>query len=478
MISFRARKSKLEWARILSALSFFFSICSCSQSPSSSHSLPSAEELGAPAGGYRLYRVITHMHSPYSWDACDGEGISSQGVLNASCLRHLRDALCENRIDFTFLTDHVDRMQDYDFSSLLLYQEGDTLSGTAGVDRNALGNCENGFSPQVSVGFESRLMALGMSQHLSDDIDERGDLYEVESAEIVGRLRDETSALVAIPHTESRSIELIQALGPDVIEIYNLHANLSPLIREQDLGLPPLEHLGSILTYLLDPWGELNPDYAFLHFFAWPGVYFEKWAALIASGLQVGGIVGSDSHENTFPQKSSDGERVDSHRRFLRWISNHVLATEGSLETIRSALRAGHSWMVVEALGSPVDFDFTAERLSDSVFASTGDTISLAGGELSFNVVRPSLHSDSPGAENFTQDDLILRLIHVGNDGVEEPVGSATGSSLNVIVTEAGSYRAEVRIVPRHLKRYLGQFRSLGETSYPWIFTNYIHVEP
>jgi hypothetical protein len=450
---------------------------SCAPAVQSSRSLPSTEELGNPAGGYRLFRVITHLHSPYSWDACDREGLSSDGTLNSTCSSHLREALCLNRIDFAFLSDHPDAMQEQEIEDLLLWKEGDVRTGSGAGDRNKLTDCENDFEPQVAAGFEDQLMALGMRSHLSTDITERTTLYQGESAELASRLKAEAGALVAIPHTESRSIDLMDTLNPDLIEVYNLHANISPQIRQQSLGLAPIEHLGGVLTYLLDPFGELNADFFLLHFYEWPQIYFQKWAGLIARGKRVTGIIGSDSHENTFPQRASDGERVDSHRRLLRWLSNHVLATEGTLESLQEALREGRSWIVAEVLGSPVGFDFTATRISDGAEVATGSALALASGGIELHVSRPALHADSPGSESASGDRLELSLWRVRADGTEERIARTQSGSLSYIAEAAGSYRAEVHVVPTHLKRYLGEFSALAEKSYPWIVTNPIHLE-
>ena len=80
--------------------------------------LPSARELGTPHG-YELARTIMHLHSPYSWDSCDKKGLIG-GQVNAECLADLRFALCEDRVDFAFLTDHTNAMVDYEFDELLI----------------------------------------------------------------------------------------------------------------------------------------------------------------------------------------------------------------------------------------------------------------------------------------------------------------------------------------------------------------------
>src|SRR5690606_20830362 len=78
--------------------------------------LPPSGELGAPRG-QAIARMILHLHSPYSHDACDGAGLSGS-TPNASCLADLKRALCQNHIDFAFLTDHPSHMAEYGFGQL------------------------------------------------------------------------------------------------------------------------------------------------------------------------------------------------------------------------------------------------------------------------------------------------------------------------------------------------------------------------
>ena len=42
--------------------------------------------------------------------------------------------------------------------------------------------------------------------------------------------------------------------------------------------------------------------------------------------------------------------------------------------------------------------------------------------------------------------------------------------------TQAGAYRAEVRLTPRHLRGYLSTYEALADREYPWIYSNAIYV--
>src|SRR5476649_2795365 len=63
-------------------------------------------ELGTVRGAH-YERVITHFHTPYSFDACDGKGLALDGSVNLSCLHDIKAALCINHINLTFNSDHV-----------------------------------------------------------------------------------------------------------------------------------------------------------------------------------------------------------------------------------------------------------------------------------------------------------------------------------------------------------------------------------
>lgn len=439
-------------------------------------SLPDSSELGNPRG-LRMARVITHYHSPYSFDACDKAGLSAD-VPDAGCLLNLKYAVCMNRIDFLFLSDHPSEMERFEFDKLLLKEEGDALVNTAGglPYVNRLGSCQNGFTPAIMAGFEGRLLALGMDQHAAASVADRGTLYNEETSAARAQLQSASNAVVLVPHTESRSVELIRDIQPDGIEIYNIHANLDPKIRKKDLGLKPFEHIPGILTYLVDPYKDLNADFMFLQFMEVSGIYFRKWNELIAGGLKLAGYGGTDSHENTFPQSASDGERLDSHRRLTRFMSNHLTVASLDPGTIRSALKAGKGWLVFEGLGSPVGMDLSATPASGGgTTAGPGETLSLGGGSAVIRVSLPALHRDSPRGDD--EPEIRVELKRVLSGGEDAVVASASGASVELTTSQAGAYRAEVWIRPLHLRDFVSGFEELAEKEYRWVVTNHVYVE-
>lgn len=446
--------------------------------------LPDSKTLGHPRG-YRMARVITHYHSPYSFDACDQVGLSNN-VPNPTCLVDLRKAVCSNRIDYLFLSDHPDSMQKFDMQELLLKNENDTLLfEERGLPyANQMSGCDSGFVPTVMAGFEGKVLSLGMTQHLSTSVTERTVLYGGESFDLRMRLRVESDAIVWIPHTESRSLETIQAIAPDGIEIYNIHANLDPKIRKKFLNRSPFEYLPSILTYLVDPYRKLHPDYMFLHFVEIHPTYFEKWNRLVYAGsFKVAGFGGTDSHENIFPQIASDGERLDSGRRMTRFMSNHLLVHDLKPDSIKNALRKGQGWLVFEGFGSPMNMDFSARpeltRMGateiESVEIGPGEEMRLKGQSARITVRLPVLHDDAFHGSEIPM--IRIELKKVIQEGKDLTVATSENSDLSWVTSEPGAYRAEIWIKPLHLRDLLDDFPELIEREYRWIVTNHLYLE-
>jgi hypothetical protein len=436
--------------------------------------LPNANELGTPRT-LQIARTITHFHSPYSYDACDKTGVVN-GQLDQRCLNSLKYAMCKSRVNYLFLSDHPENMANYGMQDLLLHDSTkDTLILKAGLPyANQVGSCDNQFTPTLLVGFESKLMAMGMTKHLDPDIAIRTGLYNEETNAIKGRLDTETEAIVAIPHTESRSFNLINTIDPHAIEIYNIHANVDPKIRNKDLNWSPFEDLPGILTYLFDPFKQLIPDFMFMHFVSIHPIYFTRWNQLVSAGKKVAGIIGTDSHENIFPQGGSDNERLDAHRRLARMASNHVLVNSLDADSVKTSIKAARFWTVFEGLGSPVNMDFYSEINGSTV--GVGDTGSIGAGNATFHVIAPTLHSASPRGNKAPEIRVVLKKVNA--DGTDSAVASSIGTNLSYETTQTGVYRAEIMIRPHHLKEFLSDFSKLSEDEYYWIITNHIYVTP
>jgi len=443
-------------------------------SPAFDKTLPPSSTLGAPRG-YRIARTIIHLHTPYSWDGCDKNGLNADGVTpNEACLSQLRAALCKNRVDFALLSDHPDNMHKFEFPQLLLNQSGDQLI-TSGADTiaNQLQCQESDSSPIVTVGFEDQLMSTMMTKHPSATQAARyTDYTGTATAAQVTNLKTAAGAVVFVPHTESREVSAIQALGVDGIEVYNLHANLDPKIRSTYLGLDHFDGVMDILSYWLDPYQGQEPDLAFVSFLRIAEVYMTKWNTLIGQGQQLMGIAGSDSHQNVFAYMARDGERLDSHRRLLRWFSNHVLVSDMSYASLKSALQNKRSWIAFEGLGTPYGMDFYAQTGTTQV--GPGGTMTMVSGQTTITVKLPSLHSASPtdGAHPLIK----IRLRRPQADGTAPIVAETINTDLNYTVWQTGAYRAEIVMIPFHLSGFLGHARNQLAKEMPWIITNHLYI--
>jgi hypothetical protein len=455
-------------------LIFFLGLPACAN-PEWSTEIANSKELSPPTG-FEIARTLIHLHTPYSYDACDKKGLNEDGTPNLECLGHFRNGLCANRVDFALLTDHPKSMGSTGFQSLLLAGGNDTLAPDSSAPIfNQLSDCNNGHQPQLSVGFEGQLMPVLMQNHLETEEALRLELYQKNDSTTVTRLKAESNALVFVPHTEKWSINDLEALGVDGIEIYNLHANLDPKIRDPYLKLGRFDPALNLLPYWIDPYKEEYPDLALLSFLEWSTVYAERWDALLARGQKLMGIGGCDSHENTLPANAWDGERLDSHRRLMRWVTHYILVAEKNWSEVRTALENRRAWVVFEGLGTPVGFNFEA---------ATSEASATTGGELSFDpaltrivVTLPTLHALSPQVSNVRPSlKILLRKIDTHRQS-SDIVATSIDESLTFEGVEPHSiYRAEVWMTPRHLSSFLNFDYNKATQEFPWIITNPIWI--
>jgi hypothetical protein len=459
----------------------FLSFCAIACSKMApSPGLVNTQELGT-VRGYHLERVITHIHTPYSNDACDSNGMNADGTLNLECLHDLKRALCENHINLSFSTDHVDHMAQQDFENLLLLESGESVITNASGDRVASSiPCKDGFNVVMAPGLEGKLLALGMEKHITGTVEDREAVYGGDGASDKTTLESSiasggSNALVAIPHTESRSLDLLRTLNPSAIEIYNLHANLDPKIRKASLGFKPFEHVAKFMNYLMDFFNTQNADYLFVEYFQMSPVYFSKWNTLLAEGVSVTGLAAHDSHENVFPQKASDGERLDQHRRMTRMFSNLVMTTTTGIDAIKTAIRDGKVYFVLEGLGSPVGLDFHAD-VNGSV-VEMGSIAPIGAGGTSIVFQQPTVLSSFPGMDSDESPEIISELHFIDSTGAESVVARSTERTLVYANPPAGHYRVHVMMKPLHLEDFVIK-DDYVERYYPWIITNPIKVVP
>ena len=418
--------------------------------------------------GLRVARTIVHSHSLYSHDACDGKPLLN-GAPNEKCLSQLKEGLCKARVDVLMLTEHISELSTTDFEKLLLLRAGDDAVLKGGNKVAARFKCPDALRPLMAVGAElSATMPLGLEKHIEGDVSKLKALYGGSDTSLDTKLRA-AGAVLYQAHTESKPLAELQQHKLDGIEVYNLHANLDPTIREKYLGLPKLGYINDLAPFFGKDDTAPEADLAFLSFFVPSGNAIKKWSSLL-SLRHTAGVLGTDAHQNVLPIPARDGERMDSYRRMFRWFSNHLRVSDVSMDKIKEALRLGRGYMVFEVMGTPQGFDFRAEA---------GGKVLEMGAEVSASAA-PELVVTLPSVLGLlamaTPPDLDLRLLHVDTAGLEKVVAQGK-STLRFKPTAAGAYRAEVYMSPRHLAPYLGPTPSKYIKRLVWIYSNPIYVK-
>ena len=411
--------------------------------------------------GLSARRGLIHLHSPYSHDACDGEGLI-EGEPDEQCLAALRYGLCATAMDFAYLTDHPAHAAEQTYEELLLIRDDDTPVEQDGSVIAKRLHCDDGHSVLWMPGIEDELMPVGLERHAADTVAERSELYNASTAEALAAAR-EAGALVMMAHTEGRersSLEMLVDAGLTGVEIFNLHAMFDPDIRSEDLGLDALGWLKDIAPFTSAD-GTAEPDLFFLAVLAEQHPSIAHWDAL-QQRAPVVGVAGTDAHQNVLPVLLRDGERGDSYRRMMRWLSNHLLVSGDAPSDHDAALAAGRAYVVFEILGTPSGLDFHLAQ--DDTIYEMGSRPNLAGGTLSLTC--PSLSESSPRGD--VDPDIQATIF---KDGSVWQSGCGEFS-----VEEPGVYRVRIDITPWHLEDFLGEEPEPWLAPRPWIYTNTITV--
>ncbi|HEY4244310.1 MAG TPA: hypothetical protein VGM88_31065 [Kofleriaceae bacterium] len=432
-------------------------------------------ELSGFTRGFTPVRGIVHLHSVYSHDACDNMPRDpSTGVVNEPCLQDLRDGLCADRIDFAALTDHDASMADEDFPTLFSMRDDDeAILGDDGSQIGSKIHCANGHTVMVSVGGENDVMPVMLDRHPdAATIQARHDIYNGYDAATMDELRA-AGALAWIAHTEQHPIEDLRALLPDGLEVYNLHANLDPTIRETYLGLDPAGAVQAVANFVDTQPGHPEPDLALLSFLTPSGPAIDRWNQVLADGRHVPATAGSDAHENAFPFILADGERGDSYRRVLRWFSNWVLVADRTDPAqIKAALAGGRMFAVFEIMGTPFDFDVSAADDANHTY-ELGDTAPV-GSTITVHVPDATKFVDVLDGQPMPE--VTGHIIYIGPQGAQE-VATGPGPFLTAPMSAAGAYRVEVTMIPHHLKPFLGDLvTTIDTTEFPWIYASPIYA--
>lgn len=418
-------------------------------------------------------RGLIHLHSPLSHDACDGQGYNEEtGDLDEDCLADLRAALCTMRIDFAALTDHDSFLADQEFEETYLQREDDELvRNTAGEAIASRIRCADGHEVMWTVGSENALMPIMIDRHPAGTIEERKNVYNSNDAATADAFR-ELGGLTFLAHTESKDINHLRTVGLDGLEVYNLHANLDPNIREDYLGLDGPAGFRSALDFASQEPEGPEPDLAMLAFLEPSDVALETYDTLLGEGHRLTGTAGTDAHQNVLPVLFRDGERGDSYRRMISWFSNIALVeTKGDPAALQEALDAGRSFVAFEIMGIPEGFDMRASADGKPTL-EMGDEATSADG-YTLQVTTPAVRSRDP---RLPTPDVRVSILHIDAEGRRE-VATGTSGEVTVALDAPGAYRVEVYITPKHLEPYLGDLGpEHAQKELPWIYANPIYV--
>ncbi|RLB45446.1 MAG: hypothetical protein DRI90_28440 [Deltaproteobacteria bacterium] len=427
------------------------------------HVLPS---LQTSLRGMLDVRGVIHAHSVYSHDACDGEPRDEEtDGINEPCFDDLRRGLCQSRHDYLMLTDHPDSFERTEFPDVLLYRsdQDDELVERGGQAVANWAACPDDTPPTlILAGTEGGMEPVGLEGHVADTVEERAEVYGAATSEAVDILQ-EHGAVVLLQHTEDWTPNQIIDLGVDGFEMFNLHANMY-------LGAGAIT---SLLMKIETPEQLPHPDLILLPIINEDPVYLDIWSTVLARDAHRVTIIATDIHRNTLWRELRDGERIDSYRRAFIWLSNHLLIrpeADGSWDDrhLKEALSSARLYGVFEILGYPDGFDYHALQGGD--LREMGTELSLAAG-VELTVTMPWVRDLDP---DYAQPELTIRVLKAEEDGWD--VVAESDTDLQHTVTEPGAYRAEVRMVPRHLEPFLSTYADLAGEDFVWIYSNAIYV--
>ena len=423
-------------------------------------------ERAPNARGFLDRKGLIHAHSAYSHDACDGAPVDENGERDLVCLQDFRDGLCAAKHDFVFLTDHSDSFANTPFENALLHQEeaGDRWIFRDDEPVASWASCAGGHQSLMMAGNEGALMPVGLERHIATQ-DGGNDLYGQNTSEARAAMRD-AGAIILQAHTERFDANGIIDQELDGFEMYNLHANT-------------MSNTGIALELLLrNREGDPNlpaPDLFVLSFLAPDPRYLDTWGQVAFRGHRHVTTMGTDCHRNTFKATLSDGERGDSYRRMMIWLSNHLLIrpnADGSWDdqNAREALRAGRLYGAFEVFGAPTGFDFHYQA-EERAFEMGEETAWLPTGE--FFARRPFLMKLP---DDVSPPAVSMRLLQADAAGWHL-VAASDAEELRYVPNESGVFRLEVWIQPAHLEKWMGadDWNVVGR-EHVWVYSNPIFL--
>jgi hypothetical protein len=350
---------------------------------------------------------------------------------------------------------------------LLIRGDDEPVMGPGGTPIASWMRCPDGHRVLILPGVESgEMMPLGLEEHVPG-------AYGSAMPAAFQQIKD-AGALAWVAHTETRTLAELATLGLDGIEMYQLHANLDPDLREDYLGLDPGGFIAGVSPFFFGSQPTPVPDLAPLGFLV-PNEPSIVALETLGQSQRLTISAGTDAHQNVLPNKASDGERIDSYRRMLRWFNNRVrLAGPLTPASAKAALRAGNNHIVFESFGTPIGFDFflKTEQQGDVITEMGAEVVLGAGARLV--AVLPRLDPRSPQGD--VPPGIEGRLYRATADG-RELLKTWSEGALELAAPGPGVYRVEVWISPRHLAPYLGDVAAnYTETPVPWIYSGALFV--
>jgi len=186
---------------------------------------------------------------------------------------------------------------------------------------------------------------------------------------------------------------------------------------------------------VLTSWEDYSEE-VFLNILTRPGYSLAKWDGLSQTRRLVG-IAGNDAHQNL----EVFGHQLDPYALDFKFVQTHILAPHLEVDTLLSALKAGHAYLSFGLLADATGFQFCA--MKETLLAIMGDEVARVPGLV--------LCARTPQNGWF-------ELYRNGRK-----IKEAFSDRLDYGVEENGVYRVEVSL-------------RVGNTRYPWIISNPIYV--
>jgi len=415
----------------------------------------------------RWARVMMHMHSVFSHDACDNKPMevkeNGEIKVNKDCLKDFKKAQCDHHVDAVFLTEHRKYFSEYAFQKIIQAYDLDQYRVERAMFTGGVINCDDNHQVEVIPGSENRLMTFGLKKHPERkkgwEMEWIYDAIDAENIEIFRR----TGAIVGAPHMEKDkyTLELLKMIKPEAVEMYNLHANIKSVFVDKNIW-KITNFIRHTLGFIFNPLIQTD---------LWMLVFLEldekktltKWAQLVMH-QKTTGIVGSDIHQNILPIKMKDGERLGGYLRMGRWFSNYVYLPSGNLnrDNLISSIVDGRVLGVFEILGIPKDFEFYIETENGEF--PMGSEIAFKEGML-IRVKRPS---NSP-------DYTYISLLKATDNGWKL-VKQSKQRKLTFYVKEKGVYRVQINVKALHLWKFMYTKYNIANKVFPWVMSNPIYL--